>query len=240
MHIVYNAHLLQPRFYFDEVVSFCKICNSLKVVQHYSKTFVKYYDILGWSEFSKKLLKKVEAFLHNKKSTYLDMACGTGVLACEISQKNKKIKVDAFDISKTMIEKATERRCNVNFFVDDITTFQKKDYYDMVTCFYDAINHVEGLELWEQTFGNVYKSLKTEGIFMFDFNTMIAKKNWDKDWENQSEKYKIIQQNINKNHSNSSKVKVTVFRNNTKLLEETFEEYFYPTVIKGIKGVRYL
>lgn len=194
----------------------------------YTKNFAKYYDILGWRDFSINVFNKIKEYFPTEKFTYLDMACGTGSLVMEISKKIKNAKIDAFDISPEMIKIAKRKSAKINFFVADMIKFRTLQNYDIISCFYDSINHIDGLDNWQRIFENVYFSLKPRGIFIFDFNTVKAKKKWETDWENEYNNYFIACENIGDKYKNKVIIKISAFLRSRKLFEEEFINYFYP------------
>lgn len=194
----------------------------------YTAKFAKYYEKLGWNDFSRNFYGVLRKYFPYGKFKYLDVACGGGVLATKISQL-KRASVDAFDISPAMINVAKAKSKKVNFFVDDMIKFNKQQEYDIISCFYDAINHIEGLDVWQRFFENVYFSLKPKGIFVFDFNTLKAKDKWEANWENKHNSYLIIWKNIGRKYEDRAIVKISAFLKNKKLFEEKFINYFYLT-----------
>lgn len=142
----------------------------------YTKEFAKIYDKKGWAEFSYLVFKKFKNLIKGKKRL-LDAACGTGTFARLIS---KYIKVDAYDKSEAMLKIARVKTKKVKFFKQDLIKYSKKDAYDVITCFYNSINHLNTRLKWQKTFNNFYISLKPNGILIFDINTIKALKYWSK------------------------------------------------------------
>lgn len=194
----------------------------------YTKNFAKYYDILGWRDFSINVFKKIREYLPASRFTYLDMACGTGSLAMEILKNIKNVEIDAFDISPEMIRLAKRKSTKINFFVADMIKFRALQKYDIISCLYDSINHVDGLDIWQEIFENAFFSLKPGGIFIFDFNTVKAKKNWETDWKSEYGGYSVACENMGKKYKDKAVIKVSAFFKNKKIFEEKFVNYFYP------------
>jgi len=107
--------------------------------------------------------------------THLDLACGTGTFC--INMQKKGINSSGSDISEGMINQAKinaeKENLDINFFVGNMATDIFSDKYDLITCNYDSINHLENFEAWIQTFKNVHQMLNGDGYFLFDFNTFI-------------------------------------------------------------------
>lgn len=61
----------------------------------------------------------------------------------------------------------------------DIRKFKIKDEFDLITCTFDTLNHLDKLKDWEVLFKSVSKNLKNNGFFIFDFNTLDGFKNYN-------------------------------------------------------------
>jgi SAM-dependent methyltransferase len=190
----------------------------------YTEKFVKYYVNLGWNKFSLDFFNTLKKYFPRKKFRYLDIACGAGVLAAKVATI-KRANVDAFDISPAMIENAKKRSKKVNFFVADMTVFKKFNEYDIITCLYDSINHLKGFNKWEKFFKNAYFSLKKGGIFIFDYNNLRARENWQKEYITNINRYKIIQRGVK--IKNGANLYIKIFYNNKKITEEKFVNFMY-------------
>lgn len=190
----------------------------------YTKKFIKYYENLGWNKFSLNFYNTIKKYFPKIKFKYLDVACGTGVLAVKVASL-KRARVDAFDISPAMIENAKKKSKNVNFFIADMGVFKNSNQYDIITCLYDSINCLKEFNKWKIFFGNIYDSLKNGGIFIFDYNNLKAKENWQKKYVIDLNKYKIIQKG--KKINNGVNLNLKIFYNNKKIIEEKFMNFMY-------------
>ncbi len=138
----------------------------------YSK-LAKYYDFLQqeidyqvWIDFLNGNIKKLKK--SNEKIKVLEIGCGTGKLAAMLDLN--KIDYTGFDLSPEMIEIAQNRNLNAKFLVDDATTFELGETYDIIICFMDTINYLTTSEQVENTFKQVDNHLKTHGRFLFDIH----------------------------------------------------------------------
>ena len=69
---------------------------------------------------------------------------------------------------------------NVNFYLGDMSKFKLNKKYDLITCTFDAINHMVIFNDWENMFKRVYLHLTDNGMFLFDMNTLKdIMLNWD-------------------------------------------------------------
>ena len=129
----------------------------------------KYYDeLLNDDEYLNKLIKHSTSLIDGNK--VLDMACGTGNASIILNKLG--YNVQAFDISKTMIDYAKSKDNNINYYIDDMLTFKLKDKVDLVICYMDSLNYLSSLNDLEQVFNNVYNCLNNNGYFIFDYHSI--------------------------------------------------------------------
>jgi SAM-dependent methyltransferase len=98
----------------------------------------------------------------------LDLCCGTGQLAGVLSGRG--CRVTGVDGSREMLRFAGENAPEAEFILDDARTFSLPPVFDLVTSFFDSLNHVMTLEELAAVFRNVRACLKDGGIFLFDMN----------------------------------------------------------------------
>ncbi len=105
-----------------------------------------------------------------------DLACGTGTTAIELAQRG--IRTCAVDVSPEMCRqaRAKARRSGVRVRVlqGDMRWFRLPEPVDLVTCEYDAINHVPRHEDLAKVVKAVARALKPGGHFFFDVNMQGA------------------------------------------------------------------
>ena len=80
-----------------------------------------------------------------------------------------------------------------------MSDFQFNNSFDLITCNYDAINHLTLFEDWQKMFNKVYDHLKVGGFFTFDFNTFLKLKNFNRDSYYEYEGYNCVWHNTNEN-----------------------------------------
>ncbi|SHF26600.1 Methyltransferase domain-containing protein [Caldanaerobius fijiensis DSM 17918] len=147
--------------------------------------FARFYDKLGWGEYAKSLWPLIVEYMNSinfKPENMLDVACGTGVLAIMASRDG--IKAEGLDISSEMLEQAKknaiEAGVNVVYHQCDMCDFDLNKKYDLITCTFDAINHLRTFEQWVSMFKCVKKHLNSSGLFIFDMNTLKdLRENWN-------------------------------------------------------------
>jgi SAM-dependent methyltransferase len=113
----------------------------------------------------------------NHKLDVLDLGCGTGNAIPYLMPYLNSYR--GVDFSRYMLNIAKQAYPNVQFDCSSITNFKVTNQYNLVISAYDTINHLLSKKDWEDTMLQVSKSLKEEGIFIFDITTPYDHKfNW--------------------------------------------------------------
>ena len=105
---------------------------------------------------------------HPKATNVLELACGTGAI---LEQLQPHYVVAGLDISKRMLEIASQKVPQARLFLEDMTRFDLGEPFDVVLCVYDSLNHLVSFEQWEAVFERAREHLSAGGIFVFDVNT---------------------------------------------------------------------
>ncbi len=98
----------------------------------------------------------------------LDLCCGTGQLANLLFREG--YQVTGIDGSEEMLRYARENAPGVTLICDDARMFNFPPSFNLVTSFFDSLNHVLTIEELKSVFTNVYSCLLDEGLFLFDMN----------------------------------------------------------------------
>ena len=114
-----------------------------------------------------------------------DLACGTGTTALELARRG--VKVYGADLSPTMrrLARAKVRRAGVQVTIiaGDMRTFRLPEPVDLITCEFDALNHVPRRSDLARVAKAVARALRPAGYFYFDVNTRLAfQKLWPTAW----------------------------------------------------------
>jgi SAM-dependent methyltransferase len=114
-----------------------------------------------------------------------DLACGTGTTALEFARRG--IKVFAVDLSPTMCclarSKARHARMPVGVINGDMRTFRLPATVDLITCEFEAVNHVPRKSDLRRMMKTVARALRPGGYFYFDVNNRVhLEKNWPSIW----------------------------------------------------------
>ncbi|WBW94865.1 class I SAM-dependent DNA methyltransferase [Oceanirhabdus sp. W0125-5] len=131
----------------------------------------KFYN-KGWGELSSLYMKLVDYTIEKynlSTDKALDVACGTGMLAADLS--NKGFKVTGVDLSEDMIHEATRNNPELKFHVGDMRNFNINDKFNLITCAFDSINYLTDSSMMKEAIQNIYKHLSDGGIFIVDINT---------------------------------------------------------------------
>ncbi|MDE2753061.1 MAG: class I SAM-dependent methyltransferase [Gemmatimonadota bacterium] len=101
-------------------------------------------------------------------SAVLDLCCGTGQLAAELSRQG--YRTTGLDGSERMIEIARQNAPDAEFVVQDARNIALPHRFSAVFSTFDSLNHVMSLEGLEQVFRSVFAVLEGGGQFAFDLN----------------------------------------------------------------------
>jgi SAM-dependent methyltransferase len=101
-----------------------------------------------------------------KNARILDLCCGTGQMAHELSSRGYKIT--GLDGSREMLKFAGQNAPRVKFILDDARSFKLPAEFDSVISVFDSLNHILKVEEITSVFYNVYDCLKPGGFFLFD------------------------------------------------------------------------
>lgn len=112
-----------------------------------------------------------------------DLACGTGTTALELASRG--IKVFAVDLSPTMCRLTRQKaiRARVHVLRADMRTFRLPERVDLITCEFDALNHVPQKTDLSRVARAAARALHSGGYFYFDVNNRMAfQKIWPGTW----------------------------------------------------------
>ena len=105
-----------------------------------------------------------------------DLACGTGTTALALARRG--IKMFAVDLSPVMCrlarEKARRARLPLRVLCADMRKFRLPETVDLITCEYDALNHVPRKADLRSVAKAVARALRPGGYFFFDVNNRLG------------------------------------------------------------------
>ena len=139
------------------------------LVPFWEKSYQK-DDTIAFSDKPNTTITEFEHLLH-MQAKVLEAGCGEGQNAVYLAQKG--YQVDAFDLSEHGIAKL-KRRCEqsnaqVNAFVADLTTYQFKQYYDMILCF--GTLHFVDKNGWKRFISNAKEYTNIGGVHIMQIFT---------------------------------------------------------------------
>ena len=116
-----------------------------------------------------KLLRKSAIPVH----TVLDLACGTGTIACLLASNG--YAVTATDLSEEMLTQAMQKAAALKqpplFVQQSMPKLQLPQPVDAVVSTLDSLNYLTREKDIRETFRRVFRNLKPGGSFLFDVNT---------------------------------------------------------------------
>lgn len=145
------------------------------------------YDQSGQRSFSLRMVSYLESLFQRHGiggRSLLDVACGTGTLACAMAAKGWE--VIGVDASAAMLAqaraKADERGLAVRWEQQDMRTLQLDRRVAVTTCFYDSLNYMLTSDDLVKAFRAAHQSLEPGGWYLFDMNTAYCfASQWDGD-----------------------------------------------------------
>jgi SAM-dependent methyltransferase len=210
-----------------------------------------YYDMLGWAAFSDTAYRKLTEFIADRGlrvGSIMDMACGTGTLAYRLAAQG--YEVWGIDLSADMIRVAKEKRekAKVTLRRADMRNARLGRRFDLVTCFFDSLNHCMTAEELQGSFGTACRHLNPGGCFLFDMNTLGGLKNWYVNDVKRRSNYTLTRSGFYNEETKVATVAIEAFvkrGNRYDRVFEVFHETGYPnSVIRkslrevGLKGIR--
>ena len=142
----------------------------------YNEAFARFYDSLTEDvDYGAKadFLLNIAGRFKDRCELVLDLACGTGSLALELSRRGKE--VIAVDGSPEMLARAMEKSTGAQpailYLCQDMEELDLYGTVDLSICMLDSLNHVEGRERLREVFRRVALFTEPGGLFLFDANT---------------------------------------------------------------------
>ena len=128
-----------------------------------------YYDEIYHFKNYQKEAEKIEALIQQHKKSpgnrLLDVACGTGN---HIAYLKEHYTVEGLDFSPDMLRIARKRHPDVAFHRGDMTSFQLKNKFDVITCLFSAIGHVKTKTRMRRALRNMANHLQPGGLMILE------------------------------------------------------------------------
>ncbi len=138
------------------------------------ETYSKYYDLLyqdkDYAKEAAYLIEQYSAIKGETPKSILDLGCGTGIHAFEMSKLTNG-KVHGIDRSVDMIDKARNKYSDeslLNFTESDILDFQSDERFDFVISVFHILSYQTSNDAFNQYFKVAADHLNKDGVFVFD------------------------------------------------------------------------
>ena len=140
------------------------------------RRFAEAYDWEGSLDFSRQAFRRVVALCRERgisPGRHLDLGCGTGTLGILMAEAGWEVV--GLDASEAMLAQARRKAQDagqvVRLIQQDMRQFQLAAMVDLVTSFYDTVNHLLFAEDLEAAFRGVIGVLRSGRPFVFDVNS---------------------------------------------------------------------
>ena len=217
--------------------------------------FASVYDLMGADRHSAKMVAySFEIFRRFKIRPVggLDVCCGTGTAISLFSDQG--LHMSGLDLSAAMLALAAKKLKGrgVKLYQKSLPKFkilESEDSsqvrkFDLITCFYDALNYLKSARELKAAFRSVYDHLCEGGWFIFDMNTPAALKIlWDGQvYADARDDMAWVWKNTYHKKTQSATLQATFFVKRDKLWERFDEEhiekaYANATVIRLLREV---
>jgi len=137
------------------------------------------YDLLAadpgiqafYAEFEASIREAMKAH-HVRSRVTVDLACGTGNTTVPWVAGFGRTVIGV-DRSEAMLRVARRKSARVRWVRQDLERLRLDAQADVVTCHFDALNHVLEAEGLQRVFVNVARILRPGGLFQFDLGTLF-------------------------------------------------------------------
>ena len=128
----------------------------------------RYVNYSAWVQYVRRIFR----YYGCRPSLLLDLACGTGVPTLLLAREGYRLI--AVDRSEAMLEvlAAKVNDFDIRLVQSDIRDFTLPEPVDAAICLYDSMNYLLTVDDLTQSLRSVHRSLKPEGLFAFDMNTI--------------------------------------------------------------------
>jgi ubiquinone/menaquinone biosynthesis C-methylase UbiE len=136
-----------------------------------------YYDLLAadpairalYREFRQAAFAAVKAH-HIRPRVVVDLACGTGNTTIPWAGSRGRTVIGV-DQSEAMLRVARRKAPGIRWVRSDLSRLRLGVEADVVTCHFDALNHILDADDLQRVCHTVARLLRPGGVFQFDLNT---------------------------------------------------------------------
>jgi SAM-dependent methyltransferase len=133
--------------------------------------FAWFYNEYWSRTIPRQLMTALERFfipLLPARSRILDVCCGTGQIAAELTARG--FQVTGLDASREMLRYARRNAPLAKFTAADARSFNFAPAYEAAISTFDSLNHFLSMKELAAVFHNVRRALVKPGLFFFDVN----------------------------------------------------------------------
>jgi ubiquinone/menaquinone biosynthesis C-methylase UbiE len=123
------------------------------------------YSFKNYEKETEKLHELIQQYKRSAGNDLLDVACGTGG---HIAYLKGRYSVEGLDISAPMLRLAKKKHPGVVFYRRDMTSFNLKKQFDVVTCLFSAIGHVKTKRRLDLAVRTMARHLKHGGVLVVE------------------------------------------------------------------------
>jgi SAM-dependent methyltransferase len=132
--------------------------------------FARFYDLVMGDRTPG--IERVRGYIERHRpsaASLLELGCGTGAVLAGFAGD---MRLTGVDRSPEMLKIAARNVPGARFVEDDITAVSLGEQFDVVICVFDTTNHLMRFDLWVELFERAHEHLVTDGLFVFDVNTL--------------------------------------------------------------------
>jgi len=131
---------------------------------------MEHVDYVQWASYVHEIIQRFEI----RARWILDISCGTG--SCCINLAEQGYQVTCSDSSFAMVRRAKEKfvhnSLNAELYCADMRYSPLRSNPDVVISLYDSMNYLLHEKDWHACLRDIYKALKSGGLFIFDVSTL--------------------------------------------------------------------
>lgn len=150
------------------------ISNLNKIFTPAYTIIAKVYDEMMTHVNYKRWAKYIRSILKNEKfrdGNLLDIGCGSGEFLKYMQKYN--YYTTGCDRSVEMIDRAKKKLPNIHFLHSALPLLEEipENKYNIIVCLFDTVNYLPDEETLTNSLQNIYRKIKSPGIFIFDVVT---------------------------------------------------------------------
>jgi len=133
----------------------------------------------------------------------LDLCCGVGRHSLELARRG--FQVTGVDRTRSYLDRASKQAeaegLKVEFVQDDMRNFCRPDAFDAVINMFTSFGYFEDPKDDKQVLGNVYRSLKSGGVFIMDTlgKEVLARVFTERNWEEEKGIFRLTEHKVSHN-----------------------------------------